>query len=136
MMPPSGEAMEFRLEVILDENIIAEFVKLAAKPASHVVRYWTQNMEITRATIKIDNDPSKLTGQEARDLHAKLAGYGFVARLLRENNTFGSDYHIVKYRGPNWIERTFATKAEAMSREWHLKRERAFRKALAEKIGR
>ena len=28
----------------------------------------------------------------------------------------------------------FATKPEAMSREWHLKRERAFRKKLSQKI--
>ncbi len=37
-------------------------------------------------------------------------------------------------RGRAWTllhSETFATKAEAMSREWHLKRERAFRKKLA-----
>jgi putative endonuclease len=42
-------------------------------------------------------------------------------------------------RGRMWqllYSETFATKAEAMSREWHLKRERAFRKELAGKIVR
>jgi len=37
-------------------------------------------------------------------------------------------------RGRTWQllhSESFATKSEAMSREWHLKRERAFRKALA-----
>lgn len=40
-------------------------------------------------------------------------------------------------RGRRWQllhSESFATKAEAMSREWHLKRERAFRKALALRI--
>ncbi|UTD26025.1 GIY-YIG nuclease family protein [Bradyrhizobium sp. WD16] len=39
-------------------------------------------------------------------------------------------------RGRSWtvlhIE-TYATRSEAMSREWHLKRDRAFRKQLAER---
>ncbi len=37
-------------------------------------------------------------------------------------------------RGRTWTVihvETFATRSEAMSREWHLKRDRAFRKALA-----
>jgi putative endonuclease len=42
-------------------------------------------------------------------------------------------------RGRSWVllhvER-FATRSEAMSREWHLKRDRAFRKVLAQKIVR
>jgi putative endonuclease len=40
-------------------------------------------------------------------------------------------------RGRSWVllhSETFASKPEAMSREWHLKRERAFRKKLAQKI--
>ena len=40
-------------------------------------------------------------------------------------------------RGRSWQllhSESFATKAEAMSREWHLKRERVFRKTLAERI--
>ena len=40
-------------------------------------------------------------------------------------------------RGRTWVllhSESFATKREAMSREWHLKRERAFRKKLAQKI--
>ena len=40
-------------------------------------------------------------------------------------------------RGRVWVllhTESFATKQEAMSREWHLKRDRAFRKALATNI--
>jgi len=40
-------------------------------------------------------------------------------------------------RGRTWQllhSECFATKEEAMSREWHLKRERAFRKELAQRI--
>jgi putative endonuclease len=40
-------------------------------------------------------------------------------------------------RGRTWTllhVETFATRNEAMSREWHLKRDRAFRKRLTQKI--
>jgi len=40
-------------------------------------------------------------------------------------------------RGRVWVllhSESFTTKREAMSREWHLKRERAFRKKLSQKI--
>lgn len=40
-------------------------------------------------------------------------------------------------RGRSWVllySESFATRNEAMSREWRLKRERAFRKKLAQKI--
>ncbi len=40
-------------------------------------------------------------------------------------------------RGRAWVllhSEWFATKAEAMSREWHLKRDRAFRKKLAQTL--
>ena len=40
-------------------------------------------------------------------------------------------------RGRAWVllhSEAFASKPEAMSREWHLKHERAFRKKLAQKI--
>lgn len=40
-------------------------------------------------------------------------------------------------RGRSWAllhSEAFSTKREAMSREWHLKRERAFRKKLSQKI--
>lgn len=40
-------------------------------------------------------------------------------------------------RGRSWVllhAESFATRNEAMSREWHLKRERAFRKKLTQKI--
>ena len=38
-------------------------------------------------------------------------------------------------RGRNWVllhSERFVTRREAMSREWHLKRDRAFRKTLAQ----
>ncbi|HTK13170.1 MAG TPA: GIY-YIG nuclease family protein [Xanthobacteraceae bacterium] len=40
-------------------------------------------------------------------------------------------------RGRVWVllhSETFATRREAMSREWHLKRDRAFRKQLAARL--
>ena len=40
-------------------------------------------------------------------------------------------------RGRTWVllhSEWFATRREAMSREWHLKRDRKFRKALAQKL--
>lgn len=53
-------------------------------------------------------------------------------RLAQHNNGTGAR----STRGRNWVvlhvER-FATKQEAMSREWHLKRDRAFRKSLVQR---
>ncbi|EKS29091.1 GIY-YIG nuclease family protein [Afipia felis] len=40
-------------------------------------------------------------------------------------------------RGRSWVllhVETFASRNEAMSREWHLKRDRAFRKRLTQKV--
>jgi len=57
-----------------------------------------------------------------------------VARRLAQHNA-GKGARTT--RGRLWQllhSESFATKAEAMSREWHLKRERAFRKALAQTI--
>ena len=54
-----------------------------------------------------------------------------VARRLDQHNS-GKGARTT--RGRTWVllhSEAFATKAEAMSREWHLKRERAFRKKLA-----
>jgi putative endonuclease len=56
-------------------------------------------------------------------------------RLARHNAGTGAR----STRGRTWVllhTEHFATKQEAMSREWHLKRDRAFRKALAKAIVR
>ena len=54
-------------------------------------------------------------------------------RLLQHNSGKGAK----STRGRVWqvlhVER-FATRNEAMSREWHLKRDRAFRKSLVEAV--
>ena len=55
-----------------------------------------------------------------------------VARRLAQHNA-GRGARTT--RGRAWTllyTEAFATRGEAMSREWHLKRDRAFRKALAE----
>jgi putative endonuclease len=51
-------------------------------------------------------------------------------RLARHNAGTGAR----TTRGRNWVllhSETLPTRSEAMSREWHLKRDRAFRKQLA-----
>ena len=57
-----------------------------------------------------------------------------VTRRLKQHNT-GKGARTT--RGRSWVllhSESFPTKAEAMSREWHLKRERAFRKTLAQSM--
>jgi putative endonuclease len=52
-------------------------------------------------------------------------------RLARHNAGTGAR----STRGRQWVvlhSERFATRREAMSREWHLKRDRAFRKQLAQ----
>ncbi len=54
-------------------------------------------------------------------------------RIARHNAGTGAR----STRGRAWVllhVESFATKAEAMSREWHLKRDRAFRKQAADKL--
>ena len=54
-------------------------------------------------------------------------------RLARHNAGTGAR----STRGRTWVllhTETFATRQEAMSREWHLKRDRRFRKELALRI--
>ncbi|GAA3839793.1 GIY-YIG nuclease family protein [[Pseudomonas] carboxydohydrogena] len=54
-------------------------------------------------------------------------------RLAQHNSGTGAR----STRGRTWAllhVETFATRNEAMSREWHLKRDRAFRKRLTQKI--
>jgi putative endonuclease len=57
-----------------------------------------------------------------------------VARRLAQHNA-GKGARST--RGRAWVllhSESFATRNEAMSREWHLKRERAFRKSLAARV--
>lgn len=112
VFPSSNDAIYFKLDVDAGKSLTQQ-IKLEAKPVVHVVSYWTQNVYITYRKIAIKDDPSKLVGQEAIDLKTKLQGYGLLAEVLREDNFIGTDYHIVRYRAPNVIERTFASKAEA-----------------------
>lgn len=54
-------------------------------------------------------------------------------RLARHNAGTGAR----TTRGRNWVllhSEKFATREEAMSREWHLKRDRAFRRQLAQAL--
>jgi putative endonuclease len=56
-------------------------------------------------------------------------------RIARHNAGTGAR----STRGRSWVllhTESFATKQEAMSREWHLKRDRAFRKELAKKLAK
>jgi putative endonuclease len=55
-----------------------------------------------------------------------------IARRLKQHNT-GKGARTT--RGRSWVllhSEWFATRREAMSREWHLKRDRKFRKKLAQ----
>lgn len=57
-----------------------------------------------------------------------------VARRLKQHNA-GKGARTT--RGRVWVllhSEWFSTKREAMSREWHLKRDRKFRKTLARKL--
>ncbi|HEY5380511.1 MAG TPA: GIY-YIG nuclease family protein [Pseudolabrys sp.] len=59
---------------------------------------------------------------------------GWTHDVMRRLEKHNSGKGARTTRGRNWVllhSEWFPTKAEAMSREWHLKRERAFRKKLA-----
>ena len=72
-------------------------------------------------------------GSRGKDRTLTYVGWtNDVARRLKQHN---SGKGARSTRGRAWVllhSESFATKAEAMSREWHLKRERAFRKKLAQ----
>lgn len=71
-------------------------------------------------------------GTLAKNRHLTYVGWtDDVARRLAQHNT-GRGARTT--RGRIWVllhSECFATRREAMSREWHLKRDRAFRKRLA-----
>ena len=57
-----------------------------------------------------------------------------IARRLKQHN---GGKGARSTRGRVWVllhSETFASKREAMSREWHLKRDRSFRKQLAQSL--
>lgn len=74
-------------------------------------------------------------GTLTKNRHLTYVGWtdDVARRLARHNAGKGAR----STRGRVWVllhcER-FASKREAMSREWHLKRDRAFRKALAQTL--
>ncbi|MDO8874981.1 MAG: GIY-YIG nuclease family protein [Pseudolabrys sp.] len=62
---------------------------------------------------------------------------GWTNDVPRRLNQHNSGKGARTTRGRTWVllhSESFATRTEAMSREWHLKRERAFRKQLAQRI--
>ena len=74
-------------------------------------------------------------GTLADNRHLTYVGWTHdVARRMAQHNS-GKGARTT--RGRTWVllhSEWFATRAEAMSREWHLKRDRAFRKKLARKL--
>ena len=74
-----------------------------------------------------------LLGSTGKGGHKTYVGWtdNLDRRLARHNAGTGAR----TTRGRIWIllyAERFATRSEAMSREWHLKRDRAFRKRLVE----
>jgi putative endonuclease len=74
-------------------------------------------------------------GTSTKTRHLTYVGWtNDVARRLAKHNA-GKGARTT--RGRAWVllhSEWFATRREAMSREWHLKRDRKFRKTLALKI--
>ena len=74
-------------------------------------------------------------GTRAKNRHLTYVGWtnDIVRRLAQHNAGKGAR----TTRGRIWVllhSEGFATRREAMSREWHLKRDRAFRKQLAQAL--
>ena len=74
-------------------------------------------------------------GTRSKKRHLTYVGWtNYVARRLAKHNA-GKGARTT--RGRAWVllhSEWFASKREAMSREWHLKRDRKFRKTLARKL--
>lgn len=74
-------------------------------------------------------------GTLSKNRHLTYVGWtnDVAARLAKHNVGTGAR----TTRGRTWVllhSEWFATRREAMSREWHLKRDRKFRKTLALKL--
>jgi putative endonuclease len=66
-----------------------------------------------------------------------LTYVGWTSDVIRRLQQHNSGKGARTTRGRQWVllhSEWFPTKREAMSREWHLKRDRAFRKKLAEEM--
>ncbi len=101
---------------------------------------------MTKTSMK-QADGADEAGAEAADCFVYMLGtsgrdgartyVGWTLDLDRRLAQHNSGRGARSTRGRTWVllhvER-FATRNEAMSREWHLKRDRAFRKLLAQKI--
>jgi putative endonuclease len=76
-------------------------------------------------------------GTRTKTRHLTYVGWtNDVARRLRQHNS-GNGARTT--RGRSWVllhSEWFATRREAMSREWHLKRDRKLRKSLAQQLSR
>jgi putative endonuclease len=74
-------------------------------------------------------------GTRSKNRHLTYVGWtSDLARRLAQHNS-GKGARTT--RGRNWVllhSEWFSTRHEAMSREWHLKRDRAFRKQLAQAL--
>jgi putative endonuclease len=74
-------------------------------------------------------------GTRSKKRHLTYVGWtNDVARRLKQHNS-GKGARTT--RGRAWVllhSEWFPTRREAMSREWHLKRNRKFRKTLARKL--
>jgi putative endonuclease len=76
-------------------------------------------------------------GQDHTGQDRTLTYVGWTNDVVRRLKQHNSGKGARSTRGRAWVllhSESFATKAEAMSREWHLKRERAFRKKLAQRM--
>ena len=72
-----------------------------------------------------------------RDNARPLTYVGWTNDVTRRLATHNSGKGARTTRGRVWVllhSEWFATRREAMSREWHLKRDRKFRKSLARKL--
>ena len=74
-------------------------------------------------------------GAVAKNRHLTYVGWSddVARRLIQHNSGKGAR----TTRGRVWVllhSERFATRREAMSREWHLKRDRKFRKQLAQML--
>jgi putative endonuclease len=74
-------------------------------------------------------------GSQATDRSLTYVGWtNDITRRLKQHNT-GKGARTT--RGRAWVllhSEWFSTRREAMSREWHLKRDRKFRKKLAQRL--
>ena len=91
-------------------------------------------------TINSPNSPSYVyiigsPGSSAKTPYKTYVGWttDLERRLTEHNGEGGGKSGAKSTRGRKWVllySEEFPTRSEAMSREWHLKRDKAFRKSL------